>query len=224
MNAVRGMPLAGLFLLPQSMVYHDAMGKLILAILLMFLTPLLAEAGATREQLDKDAPAVVRKSPAELRADQLDGLFAKLHTVASPDEAQGAELKIWQLWMRSDSPTAEVLLRQATLAMNDGANAAALSILDQLVETHADFAEAWNKRATLYFNMGRYDESLADIDKVLELEPRHFGALSGRGMILARQKKYPEALAAYREAIEMNPTMESVKSAIKALEKFETPI
>ena len=126
--------------------------------------------------------------------------------------------------MASDSPTAEILLRQATRAMNDGAPEPALAILNRLTGAYPDFAEAWNKRATLHFLMGNYDASLADIDKVLDLEPRHFGALSGRGMIHQRQKNYGAAISAFEEALAINPNMPSVKEAVKALEKIEQGI
>jgi tetratricopeptide (TPR) repeat protein len=195
----------------------------LLAIVLIAI-PVLAQAQEAKENDGAPAAAVARKSPAELRADQLDRLFARLHTARDAADAKTVEQSIWQLWMASDSATAEVLLRQATLAMGDNANDQSLKILDQLVEAEPGFAEAWNKRATLLFNLGRFDDSLADIDRVLELEPRHFGALSGRGMILMRQKKFPQALDAYKEALDMNPTMEGVKDAVKALEKFQQPI
>lgn len=186
--------------------------------------PALAVAQEAKEHTGEAVPMVARKSPAELRADQLDRLFARLHTAKDRDDAQTVEQNIWQLWMASDSPTAEVLLRQATLAMGDRANTESLKILDQLVAAEPNFAEAWNKRATLYFNMGRLDDSLSDIEKVLDLEPRHFGALSGRAMIYMHQKKFVQALGAYKEALGMNPSMESAKEAIKALEKFQQPI
>jgi tetratricopeptide (TPR) repeat protein len=195
----------------------------ILAVLLI-IAPTLAFAQEAKESGTAETTEVKRKSPAEIRADQLDRLFARLRTAKDAADAKTAEQDIWQLWSASDSPTAEVLLRQATLAMGDRANDTSLKILDQLVASNPDFAEAWNKRATLYFNMGRFDESLSDIDKVLDLEPRHFGALSGRGMILMHQKKFPQALDAYKDALGMNPSMEGIKETVKALEKFQQPI
>ncbi len=191
-----------------------------IAVLLLPLTTLPAFSEDTREP----ATGTIARSPAEARAELLDSLFARLHQVKNDDEAKLAEQAIWQLWMRSDSPTAELLLTQAAAAMNKAEFDAALAVLDRLVAVHPDFAEAWNKRATLYFMMGRFDESLADIDKVLDLEPRHFGALSGRGMIYRKQGKYSEALAAFRDALAVNPSMGSVKDAVQELEKLEQPI
>ena len=162
------------------------------------------------------------RKPAEIRAEQLDTLFAHLHQPGIPSEP--VEAKIWALWGASDSPTAEVLLTQAQRAINGGAPAEALLILDRLIGAYPDFAEAWNKRATLYFMMKRYDQSLADIGKVLELEPRHFGALAGKGMILERQKKYSEARAAFEEALAVNPNLEDVKAALTALDRLEQGI
>jgi tetratricopeptide (TPR) repeat protein len=194
------------------------MGRLLLslAILVGLATPGFADGRHGAE-----AMAIPKKPPAEIRADRLDVLFAKLHRGT---DAQASERDIWAIWMTSDSPTAEVLLQQATRAMDAGALDQSRLILDRLIGAYPDFAEAWNKRATLNFVTGRYDESLADIDKVLELEPRHFGALSGRGMIYERQKKYGQALDAFLEALAINPNMDAVKDAVKALEKLETPI
>lgn len=168
-----------------------------------------------------EAAPVARKSPAELRADSLDKLFARLR---NPAQAKAAEQGIWKIWMTSDSPTAEVLLGQATKAMNDRALPQAMIILTRLVGAYPDFAEGWNKRATVFYMIGRDAESLADIEKVLELEPRHFGALSGRAMIYQRQKKYGAAVEAYRDALGVNPALESASSAIKELERLEQPI
>ncbi len=160
----------------------------------------------------------------ELREETLDRLFATLHKASSEQAAQATEQKIWELWSRSDSPTAEVLLGQAVVAMNAANNAASLEILDRVVATYPTYAEAWNKRATLHFMIGDYDASLADIEKVLELEPRHFGALSGRGMIYQRQGKWGAALDAYREALKMNPNMAGVRNAVQELEKRQQDI
>ena len=168
------------------------------------------------------SPATKPPRPADLRADQLDVLFAELR---KPGVEGGAvEEKIWALWSASDSPTAEVLLNQAKLAIEDGAPAEALSILNRLIGANPDFAEAWNKRATLYFMMKKDDLALADIAHVLELEPRHFGALAGKGMILQRQKKYAAAREAYEEALAVNPNLDEVKAAIKDIDKVEQGI
>ncbi|WP_395687275.1 tetratricopeptide repeat protein [Aestuariivirga sp.] len=182
---------------------------------------LVSPALAQSSQLDASSSAVPLK-PAELRAEQLDALFALLHqpgTVGGPVEQQ-----IWQLWNSSDSPTAEALLQQSERAIAAQAPVEALAILDRLTGAYPDFAEAWNKRATLYFILDRYDASLRDIEKVLDLEPRHFGALTGKGMILMRQKKYAEARAAYEEALAVNPTLQGAEEAINAIDRIEQGI
>lgn len=185
--------------------------------------PALADENRDAGVVGPPAP-VVRKSPAEIRSETLDRLFAKLHQEDDGERAKTIEQGIWKIWMTDDSPTAEVLLQQGTRAMNDGAPEQSLTIFNRLIGAYPDFAEAWNKRATLYFLMKKYPESLADIEKVLDLEPRHFGALSGRGMIYQRQKNYAAALDAYRDALAVNPTMEAAKDAVTQLEKLERGI
>jgi tetratricopeptide (TPR) repeat protein len=190
-------------------------------------TTLLSGAALAQENREPGgprAPAIERKSPAETRSDLLDSLFARLRKVNSPAEAQTVERAIWELWMRSDSPTAELLLSQAVKALGAGEEQASLSILDKLVVVHPEFAEAWNKRATVYFMIGRYNESLADIKHVLDLEPRHFGALSGLGMIKQQQGDKKAALAAYRDALAVNPQLEGARQAVDELAADEEDI
>ena len=173
-------------------------------------------------QAEASPPAEKPMKPAEVRAQQLDILFASLRRPGVRSDT--VEQKIWSLWAASDSPTAEVLLQQAVRAVEDRAPAEALSILDTLVGAYPDYAEAWNKRATLYFMMKRDDQALKDIEKVLDLEPRHFGALAGKGVILVRQKNYSAARDAYEQALAVNPTLEQVKDALKALDRLEQGI
>jgi len=183
-----------------------------------------AVAQQNREPGGPRAPTVERKPPAEVRSDLLDSLFARLRKVESPVEAQMVERAIWELWMKSDSPTAELLLTQAVKALGAGEEQASLSILDRLVAIHPDFAEAWNKRATVYFMIGRYNESLSDINHVLDLEPRHFGALSGLGMIKQQQGDNKAALDAFRDALAVNPQLEGAKQAVEELAADEEAI
>ncbi|MGE3876226.1 MAG: tetratricopeptide repeat protein [Parvibaculaceae bacterium] len=183
-----------------------------------------AGAQSAHDQSPEAIPAVARLKPAEIRAEQLDKLFARLIKSDDPSDAQKLEQSIWSLWMTSDSPTADALLAQAMKASAANETGAALSILDNVIEVHPDYAEAWNKRATVYFLIGRYNDSLADIDKVLELEPRHFGALSGRGMIKRQQGDLAAARAAFEEALGFNPHMEGAKRALEDIESAERPI
>ncbi|MGE0006787.1 MAG: tetratricopeptide repeat protein [Parvibaculaceae bacterium] len=196
-------------------------------LLVLFTALLLAPAAGAQNRHDPSGeatPAVARLKPAVIRAEQLDKLFARLIKGEDDDEARKTEQSIWELWMTSDSPTADALLAQAMKASAANETAAALSILDNLIEVHPDYAEAWNKRATVYFLIGRYNDSLADIDRVLELEPRHFGALSGRGMIKRRQGDLAAARAAFEEALIFNPHMEGVRRALEEIESEERPI
>ena len=186
--------------------------------LVIFAAPGLAQGSA-----DSDIPTQ-KLTAQDAREVALDRLFASLHKASDEQAAKAVEEKIWQLWSRFDSPTAEVLLGQAVVAMDASENAASLEILDRIVASYPTYAEAWNKRATLHFMLGNYEASLRDIDKVLDLEPRHFGALAGRGMIYQRQEKWSEALNAFREALSMNPNMTGIKDAIQELSKRERDI
>ncbi len=171
---------------------------------------------AAAESLAPEAPGP-KLSPAEMRADTVDRLFALLRK-ASDKDAQRIEANIWSMWMASDSPSADAVITQVAKAIGDKDYVAAVDMATTLVDLYPDYAEAWNKRATVFFIIGRNAESLADIDKVLALEPRHFGALSGRGMILEKQGKIGDALKAYKAALAVNPHMKSVSEAIERLE------
>ena len=186
--------------------------------LVIFAAPGLAQGSA-----DSDVPTL-KLTAQDTREVALDRLFASLHKTSDEQAAKGVEEKIWELWSRFDSPTAEVLLGQAVVAMGASDNAASLEILDRIVASYPTYAEAWNKRATLHFMLGNYEASLRDIDKVLDLEPRHFGALAGRGMIYQRQEKWSAALNAFREALSMNPNMTGIKDAIQELSRRERDI
>lgn len=216
-----------IILLPQADLYNGAMivrrSLIALSVLVAFASVAEAQTEA-RDQSPLAVPAVARLKPAEMRAEQLDKLFARLIKSEDGAEAQRTEQSIWNLWMTSDSPTADVLLAQAMKASAAKETGVALAILDNVIEIHPDYAEAWNKRATVYFLIGRYNDSLKDIEKVLELEPRHFGALSGLGMIKRQQGNLAAARAAFSEALSFNPHLDAVKRALEEIESEERPI
>jgi tetratricopeptide (TPR) repeat protein len=183
----------------------------------------IAPAQDNRESGAPAAP-VRRLSPAEIRSEMLDRLFARLHVSKIENEAAAIEQQIWKIWLTSDSATAQALINQAVTAMSAQELDAALKILNELVRVYPDFTEAWNKRATLHFMQDRLEASLADIAKVLELEPRHFGALAGLGMIKERQGDSEAALVAFRAALAVNPHMPGVIQAVNDIEKRSAPI
>lgn len=157
--------------------------------------------------------------PATQKSEMLDRLFGRLKSASNQEEASVIEQSIWQLWMKSDSATAELLLQQATKAMNARRYDKALDILDAVIASNPDYPEAWNKRATVNYLIGRLDRSLSDIDKVLEREPRHFGALAGLGMIRRDKGDQRGALEAFRHALAINPYMPKIREAVDDLQK-----
>lgn len=216
-----------IILLPHVLLYNGAMliRRCLVALSVLFVIASTAEAQTEpRDHSPEPTPALARLKPSEMRAEQLDKLFARLIKSEDGAEAQRTEQTIWNLWMTSDSPTADTLLAQAMKASAANETGLALSILDNVIEVHPDYAEAWNKRATVYFLIGRYNDSLKDIEKVLELEPRHFGALSGLGMIKRQQGDLAAARAAFSEALSFNPHLEGAKRALEEIEAEERPI
>jgi len=149
----------------------------------------------------------------------LDRLFAQLRQADDKDMAAVLENAIQAMWLRSGSPTADVLMKQAGEAAEAKSYGPALAILDTVVELYPDFAEGWNRRATVHFLRGDYTSSLSDIEQVLALEPRHYGALSGLGAIEKERGNGRAALRALRRAKMINPNLDSIDDRIRELEQ-----
>lgn len=149
--------------------------------------------------------------------ENLDILFERLHAAESPVEARVVEQAIWQVWLKSDSPTVDLLLGSAIKAMNGEEHEKALELLDVVVVLAPDFAEGWNKRATLHYVLGNHDASIADIRRTIALEPRHFGALSGLAMILDERKDAAGAMDALKRALAANPHIPNGKEKLRDL-------
>jgi tetratricopeptide (TPR) repeat protein len=150
---------------------------------------------------------------------RLAPLFQRLHDAASPDDAEWAELQIWNIWL--NSPDAEIngIMHQGVERMSRGDYAAALKAFDTVVTRAPDFAEGWNKRASVLYLMGDYAASIRDVEKTLALEPRHFGALSGLGLINAELGNEEAALDAFEKALAINPSMGSVRQNAEDMRK-----
>jgi tetratricopeptide (TPR) repeat protein len=189
-----------------------AMGALALPAAAQETDPAAVPAPPTTQDQALPAPAPVTQ------AELLDGLLGRLRLASSDDEAKLLEHGVWELWSRSGSPTADLLVEQAMKASNAGQTVKAIAILTTVIDDNPTYAEAWNKRATVYYTIGDYDHSLADIAKVLELEPRHFGALAGQGMIYNAQGKSADAIRSLKRALAINPHLEAAQKALKEIE------
>ena len=152
-------------------------------------------------------------------AEVIDRLFGQLRQADDEKSAQLLETAIQSLWLRSGSPTADLLMKQAADAMGKQKYGAALVILDTVVDLNPNFVEGWNRRATLHFLRGDFTSSLSDIDQVLSLEPRHYGALSGQGEIFKKRGAGRKALRALRRARTVNPRLKNLKERIRELEQ-----
>ena len=149
----------------------------------------------------------------------LSSLFGRLKQAQDAGSARVLEGAIWKVWLRSGSPTIDLLMQQATKSMSRGQYNRALNLLDFIVELAPDYPEGWNKRATVLYIAGKFQASLDDIERVLELEPRHFGALSGMGLVLQQLGDKKGALNAFRQALSVHPFLPAAKLAVKTLEK-----
>jgi tetratricopeptide (TPR) repeat protein len=142
-----------------------------------------------------------------------DRLLDALH-----DEDAGvrsvAEQAVWSVWMRSDDPAVNALMKAGMRDMEDGKLGAAVDAFTRMIEKQPDFAEGWNKRATVYFLMGDFDQSLADCDETLKRNPNHFGALSGCGAIYAQREDLERALEYFERALEVNPNLQGIEQAL----------
>jgi tetratricopeptide (TPR) repeat protein len=156
---------------------------------------------------------------ADQRDPRLDGLFERLRLTSNAVEAGAIEQQIWQIWLESDDPSLDRLMRQGVRAMREQHLEAALRTFDRLVEEAPGFAEAWNKRATVHFLMGSWRASVLDIRQTLALEPRHFGALFGLGMIYDALEKPEAALRSYEATMVLNPHSESTRQRVEELRR-----
>lgn len=161
----------------------------------------------------EDAPA-----PDETRQARLDRLFGRLSQTEDPEQAKGIARNIQREFLRSGSPTTDLLMREAAAAIEAEDLAVALDVLDAVTRLQPDYAEGWNRRATVHFMQDNYGRALADIERALALEPRHWGAISGLATILKALEQPEEAAEAYDKALAIYPAQERLRKAREDLE------
>ncbi len=157
-------------------------------------------------------------SPADARAQTLDRLFKRLSVTNDDDEAKGIAAAIERLWLRTDSDTADLLMKRALTALNAKNYDLASQVLEKVVIIEPDWAEAWNKLATARYFADDDPGAMEDIDHVLTLEPRQFSALAGMGYILQRSGNDKGALQVFRKVLEIFPQQDDIKKLVQKLQ------
>ncbi len=152
------------------------------------------------------------------RETDLDELYAELK---SADQANWERVqdRIFKLWARSGSASADLLLERGMDALEADNVDRAIEHFTALTDHAPDFAEGWSARATAFYLSDEYGLALLDAQRALALNPRHFGVLTGVGIIFEELQEYDAALAAFKAAFELNPHPEHVKMAIERLER-----
>lgn len=174
-------------------------------------TPPSASAPAVAGEAAEAAP----RSPARQRV--LDELFKRLAAAKDEDEAKGVARAIENIWARSGSDTADLLMSRAEAAMASDDHDLAVEILDRVLALEPDWAQAWNRRATAFFALGDTARAVADVRQALAREPRHFHALAGLGVVFQQGGDDRNAFAAFKRAVELYPLMPNVKDVVDRL-------
>lgn len=170
------------------------------------------------ERAEAIRKALAPRAPfAQSRKATLDTLYAKLAKASDVEEAKGIATLIGNIWIRTNSDTAALLMQRAMAASDRKDYPVALDLLDRIVALEPTWTEAWNKRASVRFAAGNLDGAMADVEHVLKLDPNHFAALEGMGMILQRTGMDKRALQVYRRALAIYPHQPAIEEIVKTL-------
>ncbi|MEM8872070.1 MAG: tetratricopeptide repeat protein [Pseudomonadota bacterium] len=150
------------------------------------------------------------------RQAEVDELMAEL---AQPnlETWESTETRLINLWSRSGSDTADLLLQRGQDALENEDYGLAVEHLTALTDHAPDFAEGWHARATAFYSMEEFGLALADLERALALNPQHFGALTGLGIVLEELGYLETALDAMRMAEAINPHRQSIRQSIERL-------
>src|SRR5690348_10476701 len=83
---------------------------------------------------------------------EVDALFSKLSKVQSDEEAKPIEEKIMAAFLRSGSPTVDLLMTRAAAAAEAGDDDLARKLVSAVTSVAPDYAEGWHQRAILQAN------------------------------------------------------------------------
>lgn len=157
--------------------------------------------------------AADRAWSAPRRGDAPDNLYERLAAADDEREARRIEAAITRAWLRSGSPTADLLADRAHAALGVDDIPLAVELLDRAIVLAPDWAEAYARRGQIFAATGDDERAAADFDQALAHNRRHFTVLAAFAGILDRAGIRQGALRLYEQALAVNPHMEDARKA-----------
>jgi tetratricopeptide (TPR) repeat protein len=158
-------------------------------------------------------PPAHRPAPGEL-----DSLFVALSQAESEEEAKPIEEKILTGFLRSGSPTADLLMSRAAAALQAGDGTTARKLVASVTGIAPDYAEGWHQRAEMQAEAGDDQGAMFCLQKTVVLNPRHFEALAELAGLVEEYGDKPAALRLYRKALALDPHFDDIARKVRALE------
>jgi tetratricopeptide (TPR) repeat protein len=143
---------------------------------------------------------------------------AKALRDSDPTVRSLADMALWAIWFRADSPENNATLEKVSQLIRQQRLDDAIALATRLIERAPKFAEAYNQRAIAEYFLGRFKESADDCRLVLERNSYHTGALAGLAKCLTRLNRRAEAIETLRRASKLQPFNDDLRSWIAALE------
>ncbi|HUJ46882.1 MAG TPA: tetratricopeptide repeat protein [Rhizomicrobium sp.] len=148
--------------------------------------------------------------PAVAKVSEIDRLFSDLAKVDEEEEAKPIEQKILAAFLRSGSPTVDLLMARAAASVNSGDADTAKKLIASVNDIAPDYAEAWHQRGILQAASGDDQGAMFCLEKAVELNPRHFEAMAELAVKLEEYGDKPGALKLYRKALALDPHFDDI--------------
>lgn len=182
-------------------------------------TPDASGEGAAPPESLEQPESPLQAEPHPTPEQVLKELYAQLAAAKSEAAAEPLAQAIEQVWLRSGSPTVDLLIERATQALGEDDVETSLALLDAVVEIAPGYAEGWNQRAGVYFLKRDFTRSIEDLRQALTLDPNHFKAITSLAAVMQEVGDKKAALRAYRAALRVNPFLDQARRASDELSR-----
>lgn len=151
-------------------------------------------------------------------ANEIDVLFTALAKAGSDDEARPIEDRILTAFLKSDSPTVDLLMTRAAAALHGGKADIAKILIASVTRIAPNYAEGWHQRAEMQAEAGDDQGAMYCLEKTVTLNPRHFQALTELASKVEEYGDKTSALKLYRKALALDPFLNQAAQRLRALE------